>query len=77
MSRALPGTVSAEMSLRAFHLLFIALSVMLAAFFAAWCGREFQARHETVYAISAVLALATAGGLATYGISFQKKTRGL
>ena len=36
----------ALMSLRMFHLVFIALSVMLAAFFAAWAGAQYQAGHD-------------------------------
>lgn len=65
------------MGLRSFHLFFIAISVMLSAFFAAWCGEQYQARHELLFAAAAVLSLATAGGLVVYGITFQKKTRQL
>ncbi len=36
-----------NMSLRAFHLFFIALSVVLAAFFAAWAGGQYRAGHQT------------------------------
>lgn len=64
------------MSLRAFHLLFIACSVMLAAFFAAWSAEQYQAGQGLVYGVSVALALATAAGLAVYGVAFQKKTRG-
>ena len=63
------------MGLRNFHLFFVALSVMLAAFFAAWCAEEFQANQSAVFAVAGVLGLTTAAGLATYGVSFQKKTR--
>ena len=65
------------MSLRAFHLVFIALSVVLAAFFAAWASGQYQLEHEPVYALSGVLALVTGGGLAVYGTKFQRKTRNL
>lgn len=65
------------MGLRSFHLFFIAISVILAAFFAAWCAEQYQMQQSLVYATAAVLGLATAGGLATYGVAFQKKTRGL
>ncbi len=63
------------MSLRAFHLLFIALSVILAAFFAAWSTEQYQVKHETIYAVAGVLGLATVAGLVAYGVAFQKKTR--
>jgi hypothetical protein len=65
------------MSLRAFHLFFIGLSVVLAAFCAAWSGGQYQLVHEPIYAISSVGSLAFGGGLAWYGAAFQRKTRGL
>ncbi len=65
------------MSLRSFHLLFIAVSVMLAAYFAAWSGGQYRLAHEFVYALSAVLSTATGCGLAVYGAAFQRKTRHL
>jgi len=65
------------MSLRAFHLLFIALSVVLTAFFAAWATGQYQTTHHASYAITAVLSLASGIGLAAYGAAFQRKTRKL
>ena len=65
------------MSLRAFHLLFIALSVVLAAFFAAWAAGQYRLEHQIRYAAVAALALASGGGLAVYGAKFQRKTRNL
>ena len=65
------------MSLKAFHLLFIALSVILAAFVAAWAVGQFRLAHEIVYAITAVVALASSGALVWYGTIFQRKTRNL
>ncbi len=65
------------MSLRSFHLLFVTLSVVLAAFFAAWAAGQYRLEHETGYVVLGVLALACGGGLATYGTIFQRKTRNL
>jgi len=65
------------MSLRAFHLLFIALSVVLAAFFAAWAGGQYQLEHEVLYGFTGVGALVAGGLLAVYGAAFQRKTRNL
>ncbi len=65
------------MSLRAFHLLFIGLSVMLAAFCAAWAVGQYRLEHELIYAVSVAGALATGAGLAVYGARFQRKTRNL
>jgi hypothetical protein len=65
------------MSLRAFHLLFISLSVVLAAFVAAWAAQQYQTTHAFTYAATAIGALASGAGMAVYGAAFQKKTRGL
>ena len=65
------------MSLRAFHLLFIALSVMLAAFVAAWAAGQYRLEHQAIYAVTGVGALAASGLLAAYGAAFQRKTRDL
>lgn len=65
------------MSLRAFHLFFIALSVVLAAFFAAWASGQYRLEHEPLYAFTGVMSLAAGGGLAIYGTKFQRKTRNL
>jgi len=65
------------MSLRAFHLLFIALSVILAAFFAAWATGQYRVGHEIGYAITGLVSLAAAAGLAVYGAIFRRKTRNL
>jgi ABC-type Mn2+/Zn2+ transport system permease subunit len=65
------------MSLRMFHLLFIALSVVLTAFFAAWAIGQYRAAHDVSYAITAVVSLASGIGLVVYGAAFQRKTRNL
>ena len=65
------------MSLRAFHLVFIALSVVLAAFVAAWAMGQYRLGHETIYAVTGVVALLTSAGLMAYGVRFQRKTRHL
>ena len=65
------------MSLRAFHLVFIALSVVLAAFVAAWAIGQYRMNHEMTYAVTAVAALLLSAGLVVYGAKFQRKTRHL
>jgi FlaG/FlaF family flagellin (archaellin) len=65
------------MSLRAFHLLFIALSVVLAAFVAAWATGQYRLERGVEYAAGGVFALACGAGLAVYGARFQRKTRNL
>jgi hypothetical protein len=64
------------MSLRVFHLVFIGLSIVLAAFLAAWAVGEYRSQGEAVYLITAVASLASAAGLALYAGAFQRKTKG-
>jgi ABC-type Mn2+/Zn2+ transport system permease subunit len=65
------------MSLRMFHLLFIALSVVLTAFFAAWAAGQYRVAHDVSYAIAGGISLASGIGLVVYGAAFQRKTRKL
>ena len=65
------------MSLRAFHLLFIALSVVLAAFVAAWAAGQYRVEHELGYLAAVVASLLSGVALAIYGAAFQRKTRRL
>ena len=63
------------MSLRTFHLLFIAVSVILTAFFAAWAAGQYRADHQSGYVVAAAVSLAAGAGLAAYGAAFQRKMR--
>ena len=65
------------MSLRTFHLVFIALSVVLAAFVAAWAAGEYRAAHDLSYALASVGSLASGVALSVYGAAFQRKMRRL
>lgn len=65
------------MSLRAFHLVFISMSVVLAAFVAAWAAQQYQAGHAVAYAATAIGALASGAAMAFYAAAFQRKTRRL
>jgi hypothetical protein len=65
------------MSLRAFHLLFIALSVVLVAFFGAWSIGQYRAVNDFEYVLVGIGSLASGVGLVFYGAAFQRKTKGL
>ena len=65
------------MSLRMFHMVFIGVSVVLAAFVAAWAVQQYQAAQALIYAVTAALSLAAGGALIAYGAAFQRKTRQL
>ena len=65
------------MSLRAFNLLFIARSVVLAAFMAAWALAQYQAQQSAAYLVTGAASLVSAALLAVYAAVFQRKTRRL
>ena len=65
------------MSLRMFHMVFIGVTVVLAAFVAAWALHEYQTAHAIGYVATAAASLAAGGGMIVYGTKFQRKTRGL
>ena len=65
------------MSLRAFHLVFIALSIVLAAFLAAWAVGQYRTGHDVAYLGAGVASLGSAAALAVYAVAFQRKTRNM
>jgi hypothetical protein len=65
------------MSLKNFHLVFIGVSVVLAAFVAAWAGQQYRTVSGLGYIVTSVVALASGFGLAFYGAAFQRKMRRL
>jgi hypothetical protein len=65
------------MSLKAFHVVFIAASGMLAAFCAAWAVNQYRADGSGVYLAGALVSVASVAALAVYATMFQRKTRNL
>jgi len=65
------------MSLRAFHLFFISLSAVMAAFCSAWAFSQYRMSNELIYAAGSAVSALSVAGLAVYGRSFQQKTRDL
>ena len=65
------------MSLKAFHLLFIGLSIALTVFFAAWATGQYRVERGAGYLLTAVISLAASGALSAYVAAFWRKTRGL
>ena len=63
------------MSLKAFHLFFIVVSTILAAFTGAWAISEYQTAHEWGYIVASVGSLAAAAALVVYGAAFQRKMK--
>jgi hypothetical protein len=65
------------MSLRSFHLFFIALSVVMAVFVAAWATGQYRLQRELEYVVLIISAAGLGAALAVYGTKFQRKTRNL
>jgi hypothetical protein len=65
------------MSLRAFHLVFIAISAAFAVVFSAWLAGGFLREGGLLGLAGSALSLAAAVGMAVYGVRFFRRTRGL
>jgi hypothetical protein len=63
------------MSLKMFHLVFVALSVVLTAFVAAWAVGQYRIEQDAGYVAAAAASLAAGAALVVYGAAFQRKTR--
>jgi len=65
------------MSLRAFHLFFIVLSIVLAGFFSAWLFGRYRAEGQIAFALASLAVQAAGVGLAAYAVQFRRKTKNL
>jgi steroid 5-alpha reductase family enzyme len=65
------------MGLRRFHLFFIAISVLMAAFVVAWATDQYRAEHQAIDLVWASTGLVLGAALAVYGTAFQRKTKNL
>ncbi|MBI4550523.1 MAG: hypothetical protein HY714_06320 [Candidatus Omnitrophica bacterium] len=63
------------MSLRAFHILFIVISVFLAAGFGVWAVRHYQATRDALIFVLGAASLVGSVLLAVYLVWFISKTR--
>jgi hypothetical protein len=63
------------MSLKAFHIVFIALSILLAFFCGAWLLHEYSASRHATFLVAAILFLVAGMGLIWYGKSVLRKLK--
>jgi uncharacterized membrane protein SirB2 len=63
------------MSLKAFHIVFIALSILLAFFCGGWFLYEYGSNHDTAFLVAAILLLAAGVGLMWYAKSVLRKLK--
>ena len=64
-----------EMSLKAFHIVFIVLSILLAFFCGAWCLHEYAGSRDSTFLVVGILLLVAGGGLICYGKSVLRKLK--
>jgi hypothetical protein len=65
------------MSLKAFHLFFIAVSIVCAFGFTAWCVKEFMVQPDSNQIVMAVLSFIAGIGLIVYGVKVRRKLKSL
>jgi len=63
------------MSLKAFHIVFIALSILLAFFCGFWLLHEYASNRRTALLVAAILFLLGGGGLIWYGKCVLRKLK--
>lgn len=63
------------MSLKAFHVVFVVLSTVLAVGFGLWAIRDYRATGEVASMVLGVLSLCCAGALLVYGRWFLRKLK--
>jgi hypothetical protein len=63
------------MSLKAFHIIFIAASILLSFGFAAWCFVEYAEAHRRVELISGIVSVIVGVGLIVYGRYVLRKLK--
>lgn len=65
------------MTLKAFHILFIVLSILLAFAFGAWGMRAHSTQGESIYRNLGLVSFGVGAGLVLYGVWFLRKTKGI
>ena len=63
-----------DVSLKAFHLFFIAMSVILAAFTAAWAVTQYRVTPDASYLGTCAVSALAGAGLVVYGVKFQRRS---
>jgi len=66
-----------NVGLKTFHLFFIAMSVILAAFTAAWSVTQYRATPDATYIATCAVSAVAGAVLIVYGARFQRKARRL
>jgi glucose uptake protein GlcU len=65
------------MSLKAFHIVFVAMSILLAFFCGAWFLNEYASNRDGVFLVAGIVLLAAGGGLIWYAKSVLRKLKNI
>ena len=65
------------MSLKAFHVVFISFSILLALGFGGWLVAQYRQSGEPLWLVAGILSFAVAVSLVFYERAFLKKTRNI
>jgi hypothetical protein len=63
------------MSLKAFHIVFVAASILLAFFVGVWLLHDYQATREVAELVMGILCVLAGVGLVFYGRSILRKLK--
>ncbi|MBI3765089.1 MAG: hypothetical protein HY277_01130 [Ignavibacteriales bacterium] len=63
------------MSLKAFHIFFIAVSIILTLGFAVWLFESYTRSENSMMMVGSILSIIIAVGLGMYGVRFLKKLK--
>ncbi|MSR66642.1 MAG: hypothetical protein EXS24_04635 [Pedosphaera sp.] len=63
------------MSLKAFHIFFISISILIGLILAVWCGMRFHAGQGNVYLYSSIASVCACIALFIYARRFLKKLK--
>jgi hypothetical protein len=63
------------MSLKAFHIVFIAMSILLSFFCGVWLLHEYASSHHAAFLAAAILFLVAGASLIWYGKSVLRKLK--
>lgn len=65
------------MSLKAFHIVFMIVSMLLSLGFGVWAVRNYRADGDVSYLVCGLASFAFAGAMLVYGRWFMRKLRGV
>jgi hypothetical protein len=63
------------MSLKAFHIVFIVASILLAFFFGGWLVHDYSATRQTAELVVGIISILAGFGMIAYGKSILRKLK--